>query len=67
MSFVVFAKRRYDIIVISMFVSSVCNLERDFECGNSLCIPASFVCDNDDDCGDNSDESVRSLRSLQGH
>ena len=36
----------------------MCNLEREFQCRNSLCVPALFVCDNDDDCNDNSDEAV---------
>lgn len=27
-----------------------------FMCSNKVCIPKIWVCDNDDDCGDNSDE-----------
>ena len=42
-----------------LFCVEVCNPEREFQCRNSLCVPALFVCDNDDDCNDNSDEAVR--------
>ncbi|KAL7834135.1 hypothetical protein AOLI_G00290950 [Acnodon oligacanthus] len=31
--------------------------EDSFRCRNQLCVPQSFVCDHDDDCGDGSDES----------
>ena len=41
-----------------LFSFEVCNPEREFQCRNSLCVPALFVCDNDDDCNDNSDETV---------
>ena len=32
-----------------------CNLD-EFECDNRMCIPASYKCDGDNDCGDGSDE-----------
>ena len=28
----------------------------DFECDNGYCVTGSDQCDNEDDCGDNSDE-----------
>ena len=41
------------------FIFTVCNPEKEFQCKNGLCVPALFVCDNDDDCNDDSDEEVR--------
>ncbi|CAK9806758.1 Sortilin-related receptor [Anthophora plagiata] len=36
-------------------VASTCD-PTQFACGNDVCIPASWVCDRDNDCGDRSDE-----------
>ena len=43
---------------VSLFPASKlpsCNVDM-FLCNNSRCIPKRFVCDQDDDCGDSSDE-----------
>ncbi|VDL67494.1 unnamed protein product [Nippostrongylus brasiliensis] len=37
----------------------------EFECSNSVCIPRKFMCDGDNDCGDNSDETSTECRSAQ--
>ena len=34
----------------------VCNTA-ELECKNGRCVPDSWVCDGEDDCGDGSDES----------
>ncbi|XP_055944113.1 low-density lipoprotein receptor-related protein 8-like [Argiope bruennichi] len=34
-----------------------------FECGNGRCIPITWHCDEDNDCGDNTDESSCELRT----
>lgn len=31
----------------------------EFTCNNTRCVPWSWVCDDDNDCGDNSDEEPR--------
>ena len=41
------------------FVGAICS-ENKFVCQNAKCIPSVFVCNGEDDCGDNSDEEVNS-------
>ena len=38
-------------------VADVCSL-RQFRCDNGRCIPLTWTCEGEDDCGDNSDETA---------
>ena len=42
-----------------LFLDITC-AEEEFTCANGNCIPNSYRCDNEDDCGDQSDEESRS-------
>ena len=42
-------------ITLRLFLDVSCDSDQ-FQCGNGGCIPASYQCDGDDDCGDMSDE-----------
>lgn len=39
------------------FAECECLGEHQFKCRNGPCIPATHICDAEDDCGDNSDET----------
>lgn len=54
----------YLLFVIGLQWKGICALSEDLcegkhmvKCKNKGCVPASFKCDGEDDCGDNSDES----------
>ena len=44
------------------FQGAICS-ENSFVCENGKCIPSVFVCNGEDDCGDNSDEEMNSCTS----
>ena len=45
-------------IVRKVSVCVVACKTEEFQCANSDCIPYSFICDTDNDCGDDSDEGI---------
>ncbi|KAL1480544.1 hypothetical protein MTO96_034700 [Rhipicephalus appendiculatus] len=37
-------------------VAGECHEKSEFDCGNGMCVPPSWLCDDDHDCGNNADE-----------
>ena len=45
------------VVIIVALMDSNCH-PKHFKCNNKECINASLVCDDKNDCGDNSDETI---------
>ncbi|CAG4965375.1 unnamed protein product [Colias eurytheme] len=43
--------------------TNVCSLKQ-FQCKNGKCIPMSWMCEGEDDCGDNSDEIIEECKKV---
>lgn len=48
-------------LIFTSFVTDVCS-SKHFQCANGKCIPLAWVCEGEDDCGDNSDENIEQCK-----
>nr|CAD7438410.1 unnamed protein product [Timema bartmani] len=55
--------RQYALSSASFSSQSVCSL-RQFQCTNGRCIPLTWMCEGEDDCGDGSDENHPDCRGI---
>ena len=53
-----YSTRRY--LSYNSILGGACSTH-EFLCGNQQCVPLTWTCDGEDDCGDNSDETASCL------
>lgn len=47
----------------TVFTMGECSL-RQFKCNNDKCVQLTWMCDGEDDCGDNSDETAKECTGM---
>ena len=55
---ITYSTRKY--LSYNFILGGACSTH-EFLCGNEQCVPLTWTCDGEDDCGDNSDETASCL------
>ena len=55
---IIYSTRKY--LSYNSILGGACSTH-EFLCGNEQCVPLTWTCDGEDDCGDNSDETASCL------
>ena len=56
-----------DLLMLLYFCGRHCLFHQEFRCASGRCIPNSYLCDGDNDCGDLSDEEGCNTRPPSMH